>query len=253
MIMPTRMLFAPILFDFRRQFDGDRIKVHNFKFSSAILAREQFVLHGVGWNEQFGSTNWTNRCRHLHNLLSRFNLVSRCYSSTFLLMLNNWLLNLYSLPCLRGRARVGVRFLPKQKPPSSACLDGGSLTLFVAQRSYPDLRLGFLLCFCLLSNVYIIFPLDCPYATKNPPVRAGSFALFMLSKPKIPDLDRAALLGLLGERIDNHHSSFTDNGDEFNAAQVRLQCATCTEFIGKWHKSYMSEASLKRCAILVTL
>jgi hypothetical protein len=103
--------------------------------------------------------------------------------------------------------------LLNKKPPSSACLDGGSLTKFVAQRSYPDLKLGFLLCFfCLLTNVFIIFPFDQPYTTKNPPVRAGSFALFMLSKPKIPDLDRAALLGFLGETCSKHDISFADNG-----------------------------------------
>jgi len=102
----------------------------------------------------------------------------------------------------------------------------------VAQRSYPDLWLGFLLCFfCLLSNVFICSSLiflrvfAVQFAIKNPPVRAGSFALFMLSKPKIPDLDRAALLGFLGERIDQHLSSFTNNRNEFNALEVAFQCA----------------------------
>ncbi len=137
---------------------------------------------------------------------------------------------------LRGRARVGVKYffflsvplwltriLPSKcelnkKPPSSACLDGGSLTLFVAQRSYPDLGFGFLLCFiCLLTNVFIIFSRIALHrcdksSTKNPPVRAGSFALLMLSKPKIPDLDRAALLGFLGERYSKHDNSFAHNG-----------------------------------------
>ena len=55
----------------------------------------------------------------------------------------------------------------------------------------------------------------------------------MLSKPKIPDLDRAALLGFLGERYCNHDSSFTDNEDEFNAPGQAFQCATYTKFVGK--------------------
>jgi hypothetical protein len=104
-------------------------------------------------------------------------------------MLNNWLLNLLAT---------------KQKPPSSACLDGGSLTSFVAQRSYPDLGLGFLSCFfCLLSNMCfslfysasqrfncIAFPNKkpaCPggfvrvvdaLETKNPGLRSGCASWF---------------------------------------------------------------------------
>ena len=159
-------------------------------------------------------------------------------------MLNNWLLSLCIF--LGALCVLAVQFFPKQKPPSSAGLDGGSLTSFVAQRSYPDLGLGFLLCFfCLLSNVCICSSLvflcisAVQSATKNPPVRAGSFALLMLSKPKIPDLDRALLLGFLGERYTNHFSSFTDNGNEFNALAVTFQCAKCLNFIGKKHKIHL--------------
>ena len=117
-------------------------------------------------------------------------------------------------------------FLNKNRRPARVWTAARS-QIFVAQRSYPDLRLGFLLCFfCLLTNVFIIFSsilsaysasLRFNFPTKNPPVRAGSFALFMLSKPKIPDLDRAALLGFLGERYCSHDTSFTDNANEFNA------------------------------------
>jgi hypothetical protein len=49
-----------------------------------------------------------------------------------------------------------------------------------AQRSYPDLAVGFLLCFFLLSNVIIILSLK----TKKPAVR-GRFA--WLTKHKNPD------------------------------------------------------------------
>jgi hypothetical protein len=75
------------------------------------------------------------------------------------------------------------------------------------------------------------------FTTKNPPVRAGSFALLMLSKPKIPDLDRAALLGFLGERNIRHDSSFENNTDEFNAQAFTFQCASCLNFMGKAHRS----------------
>ena len=138
--------------------------------------------------------------------------VVRNLSALILAYLATWRFNCsFSSPS----ASLPLTLLPNKKPPSSAGLDGGSLTKFVAQRGYPDLRLGFLLCFfCLLTNVFICLfssssaSLRFNFPTKNPPVRAGSFALFMLSKPKIPDLDRAVLLGLLGERCSKHHTSF---------------------------------------------
>ena len=108
-------------------------------------------------------------------------------------------------------------------------------------------------CSRLFSSVFSLLPLGLcgeKSSTKNPPVRAGSFALLMLSKPKIPDLDRALLLGFLGERYSNHFSSFTDNGTEFNALPNTLQCASCLKLFGKWHKRGRRLASMC-CAILL--
>jgi len=121
------------------------------------------------------------------------------------------------------------RLVLNKKPPSSARLDGGSLTSFVAQRSYPDLGLGFLLCFfCFISNVFIIFSVSflafsaswrfnrIDFSNKKPACPGGFVRVFVLSKPKIPDLDRAALLGFLGERHSQHDNSFSSNDIEFS-------------------------------------
>ena len=73
----------------------------------------------------------------------------------------------------------------------------------------------------------------------------------MLSKPKIPDLDRAALLGFLGERYCNHDTSSRDNGNEFNALSQAFQCATYTNIIQQIaqdnQKNHLSPSDISDC------
>jgi hypothetical protein len=122
-------------------------------------------------------------------------------------MLNNPLLN--SLAFSLRPLRLCGSILPQQKAAVQR-VSGRRLAHIVrgaAQLSRP--LAGLLILLLLLAHEHLIFSLllcvsavqlYCFFPTKNPPVRAGSFALLMLSKPKIPDLDRAALLGFLGER-----------------------------------------------------
>jgi hypothetical protein len=87
-----------------------------------------------------------------------------------------------------------------------------------AQRSYPDLAVGFLLCFFLLSNGWYIFNCSLmvfvpfqyhkkPLKTKKPTVRAGS-RISLTGEAQKPGLSFGNfLLRLLGVRITKHDSS----------------------------------------------
>lgn len=120
-----------------------------------------------------------------------------------------------------------------------------------AQLSRPMVGLLALLLLLHLKRLHLLYSDN--YPTKNPPVRAGSFACVMLSKPKIPDLNRAALLGFLGERNGQHDSSFTNNASKFNVAQNELQCATCLKLLSKYHRCSRPHKRRNPYAILMPL